>query len=104
MEILEDWNCCGAVYLSNYEGGRRASTGLGALNLAKATQQNANLFVGCSECYRKLLRTKCYLKTDLELKGEIDEFLKEDDMEIAPDIEIEHLLDYYRLVIGLDTI
>lgn len=104
LNILEDWNCCGAVYLSNYEGGRRASTGLGALNLAKATQQNANLFVGCSECYRKLLRSKYYLKTDPELKAELDEFLKEDNMEISPDIEVEHLLDYYRTVIGLDTI
>ena len=104
LNILDDWNCCGAVYLSNYEGGRKASTGLGALNLAKATQQHANLFVGCSECYRKLLRTKYYLKTDEDLKHDIDEFLLEDNMSIDPDIEIEHLLDYYREVIGLENI
>ena len=97
LTILDDWNCCGAVYLSNYDGGRRASTGLGALNLAKATQQNANLYVGCSECYRKLLRTKHYLKTDPALKQDIDEFLKEDNMEISTDINVEHLLDYYRI-------
>ena len=104
LHFLDDWNCCGAVYLSNYQGGHEASVALGALNLAKATQQNANLFVGCSECYRKLLRSKYYLNTDPKLKSEIDDFLKEDNMNVASDIEIEHLIDYYRVTIGLENI
>ncbi len=71
LEILEDWNCCGSVYLTNYTGGHKASVGLGALNIAKATKENADLVIACSECNRKILRSRYYLRKDEDLQEEI---------------------------------
>jgi heterodisulfide reductase subunit B len=101
IEMLEDWNCCGAVYLTDFTGGHKASVGLGALNIAKATKEEADLYIACSECYRKLLRSRYNLLTDNDLLEEIKDFLAEDNMELNLDTKIRHLLDYYRDEIGL---
>jgi heterodisulfide reductase subunit B len=100
IEILDEWNCCGSVYLTNYTGGHKASVGLGALNMAKATKENADLVIACSECNRKMLRSRYYLKKDGNLQTEIRNFLEKDDMTLDVETGIYHLLDYYINNIG----
>ena len=104
LEILDDWNCCGSVYLTNYTGGHKASVGLGALNIAKATRENADLVIACSECNRKILRSRYYLRKDEDLQKEIREFLEKDGMNLDVNTEILHLLDYYINVVGFEKI
>jgi heterodisulfide reductase subunit B len=104
IEILDEWNCCGSVYLTNYTGGHKASVGLGALNIAKATKENADLVIACSECNRKMLRSRYYLKKDEYLQKEIRNFLEKDDMPLNVDTGIYHLLDYYINNIGFKKI
>jgi len=67
---LPDWNCCGATSAHNFD--RFLAVALPARNIALAQEQGGDLVTPCSACYSRLKKADYLLRTNPELRGEIE--------------------------------
>jgi len=77
---------------------------LAAKNLAHAEQQNFNILTLCTGCASTLKKVNKLLKEDNKLRQQINEQLKEANLEFKGTIEIKHLLQFLKEDIGIDKI
>ena len=72
---LDDWSCCGAT--SAHVTNHKLALALSARNLALAEKQNLKeLFAPCAACFSRLALTQCELKSDSNLKTEIEDIIE----------------------------
>ncbi len=95
VEILPDWNCCGAR--EGYEAGEVIGLALAARNLALA-QEASFLITTCSLCFYNLKRADILLRKDPQLLERVNLVLKEAGLQYHPGrIRPLHLLEFLSL-------
>ncbi len=60
VQVLEDWNCCGATASRTVDAALTAR--LGGRNLALAAQRGCDVLVNCAACYNNLAFSAAYLR------------------------------------------
>lgn len=99
---LDRWYCCGAVYSLASDN---LMNKLSAIrNLIRTQEQGYQKFIPlCSMCYNVIKQANLMVKNDLESLDKINDFMdREQDYE--GNIEVIHLLQLFRDVIGYDKI
>jgi heterodisulfide reductase subunit B len=98
---MPEFNCCGLpLDPINHE----AMLLLAAKNLAHAEQQNLNIIALCTGCASTLNKVNQLLKKDNNLRQQINEQLKEANLEFKGTIETKHLLQFLKENVGIDKI
>jgi heterodisulfide reductase subunit B len=103
VEIAEmpDFNCCGLpLDPINHE----TMLLLAAKNITHAEQQGLNILTLCTGCASTLKKVNKQLKEDTQLRQQINEQLKEANLEFKGTIEIKHLLQFLKEDMGIDKI
>lgn len=98
---IEEFNCCGYP-LRNIDF--KASILAATRNLALAEKENLNMIVLCKCGFGMLKHAAHILKEDTSLLKEINNTLKEEDLEFKGGIEISHLLSVLYHDVGVDNI
>ena len=75
-----------------------------ARNIAIAEEKKMNIITLCNGCENTLAIVNYKLKNDLELKGKVNEVLKEIGREFKGTIKIKHLLQVLKDDIGLNNL
>jgi heterodisulfide reductase subunit B len=93
FEEIKDWNCCGASI--SYAGANELSIQtLNARNIAIAESTGGyDIVAPCSSCYIQMIKTNHELKEDEELRNQINEILKEGNLDFKGSVNVRHLLD-----------
>ncbi|MCL2135473.1 MAG: CoB--CoM heterodisulfide reductase iron-sulfur subunit B family protein [Candidatus Bathyarchaeota archaeon] len=103
VELVEmpEFNCCGLpLDPVNHE----AMLILSAKNLAIAEQQGLNILTLCPGCAGTFKKVNKILKDDPVLRQQINEHLKEVQLEFKGTTEVRHLLQFLKEDIGIDKI
>ncbi|MDR2202791.1 MAG: CoB--CoM heterodisulfide reductase iron-sulfur subunit B family protein [Nitrososphaerota archaeon] len=103
VEIVEmpEFNCCGLpLDLVNHE----AMLILAAKNLAHAEQQDLNILTLCTGCASTLKKVNKILKTNDQLRQQINEYLKEANLEVKGTTNTKHLIQFLTENVGIDKI
>ncbi|RLI29410.1 hypothetical protein DRO50_01645 [Candidatus Bathyarchaeota archaeon] len=99
---LKEASCCGDPVKSL---NRFAALYLASRSLALANQTGlTDLLAPCSRCHFTLSETKYLLERDAETREKIEKLLKEENLELNPDIEIWHVIDLLHDKLGLEKI
>jgi len=103
VELVEmpEFNCCGLpLDPVNHE----AMLVLAAKNLAIAEQEGLNILTLCTGCAGTLKKVTKLLKENSQLREQINEHLKEVNLEVKGTVETKHLLQFLKEDIGIDKI
>ncbi len=104
MEVMSDWNCCGAS-VGNIGGGRLPTTALSGRNLAKAQQQQAtDVLTGCAACYLNTHGANERIKADLALRHKVNESLSVADLSYEDNLQVRHACEVIVNDAGIDAI
>jgi heterodisulfide reductase subunit B len=107
LELLFDWNCCGATIYMNTD--ETKAFALSARNLALAERQgNGNgactLVTPCSACYLIMNKTRHYVKEYPAVAQAVSKALAAAGLEYQGTVPVRHPLDILVNDIGLETI
>ena len=93
FEEIKDWNCCGASI--SYAGANELSIQtLNARNIAIAESTGGyDIVAPCSSCYIQMIKTNHELKEDEALRNQINEILKEGNLNFKGSVKVRHLMD-----------
>jgi len=86
---IEDWNCCGAAAVHSMNN--LLSLCLPARNIAMAQKRDLELVIPCAGCFNMLKRAERVLKTDPEMRREVESivgFTYREDLKIRALIDI----------------
>ena len=98
---IKEFNCCGYP-LRNIDF--KASILAATRNLALSEKENLPILILCKCGFGMLKHAAYILKEDTSLLKEINDTLKEEDLEYKGDIEIKHLLSVLYHDVGVDNI
>ncbi len=106
MEVIDDWNCCGAT---EYFGiSLTPAYALIGRNLALAAKQAKNsdtIVASCSACYLNLAKADHYMAERASLGSNVNKALAAGDLHYDPgSMKVRHLLDVLINDVGLDII
>lgn len=106
MQVIDDWNCCGAT---EYLGiSLTPAYALIGRNLALAVKQAKNsdtIVASCSACYLNLAKADHYMAERSSLGSNVNKALAAGDLHYDPgSMKIRHLLDVLINDVGLDAI
>jgi heterodisulfide reductase subunit B len=96
---IEDWNCCGAAAVHSMN--KFLSLCLPARNIAMAQRRDLELVVPCAGCFNMLKRTEHALKTDPEMRREVESTVG---FTYREDLKIRALIDMVVNGIGFGRI
>jgi heterodisulfide reductase subunit B len=96
---IEDWNCCGAAAVHSMN--RLLSLCLPARNIAMAQKRDLELVVPCAGCFNMLKRAEHALRTDPEMRREVENTVG---FVYREDLKIRALIDMVVNGIGFDRI
>jgi heterodisulfide reductase subunit B len=97
----DDFSCCGyPLGPLKYNG----FLALAAKNLCIAERENLDIIGLCSSCTVNLTKANHILKENAGLRGEVNEILKEIDLEFKGTVKIKHITRVLKEDIGLDRI
>ena len=96
---IEDWNCCGAAAVHSMN--KLLSLCLPARNIAMAQKTDLELVVPCAGCFNMLKRTERALKTDPEMRREVESTVG---FTYREDLKIRALVDMVVNGIGFGRI
>ncbi len=102
VELLEETTCCGGNTIE--EESRELSYAINARNIALAERRGLDLLVSCNTCYMVIAKAKLAIDSDSELKGRINELLKEEGLEYTGRVKIWHIVDFLRDEVGIEKI
>jgi heterodisulfide reductase subunit B len=77
---------------------------IAARNLTIAESMGANIVVTCNGCYGTLQEANHMLKSNKELKGQVNEVLAKVGREFKGTIEVRHVVDVLKNEVGLERI
>lgn len=102
LQELEDWNCCGATTYSHVD--QLLAYTLVARNLALAEKEGLDMVAPCSACYKNAYFTNADIREDPDLAEHINFALKEDNLQLKGEIEVQHLIEIFFKQIGVEKI
>ena len=104
LEELDDWNCCGAS-VGQIAGGSLPNTALSGRNLAKAEAQGPqDILTGCAACYLNTHGANEKIKSDVALRGRVNEALGAADMSYDADLQVRHACEVIVNDVGVDAV
>ena len=73
LDELDDWSCCGAssAHMTNF----KLSVALPARDIIAAEKRGLDVMVPCAACFNRFKSAQHHLKTNDELRGEIEEMI-----------------------------
>jgi heterodisulfide reductase subunit B len=103
VELVEmpEFNCCG---LPLDPVSHDLMLTLAARNLCLAEQRSLNIMTLCPGCAGTLRKVNKTLQEDKELKGKVNAYLKEVDMEFKGTIQVRHLVQALAEDVGFERI
>jgi len=96
---IEDWNCCGAAAVHSMN--HLLSLCLPARNIAMAQKRDLDLVVPCAGCFNMLKRAERALKTDPDIRREVENTVG---FTYREDLRIQALIDAVVNGIGFGRI
>jgi heterodisulfide reductase subunit B len=104
LEELDDWNCCGAS-VGHIAGGQLPNTALSGRNLAKAQGHGKqDVLTGCAACYLNTHGVNEKIKSDVRLRGRVNEALAEADLAYDDDLQVRHACEVIVNDVGIDAV
>ncbi len=104
LEELDDWNCCGAS-VGRIGGGALPNTALTGRNLAKAQEQGPqDVVTGCAACYLNTHAGNEKIKSDVKMRGKVNEALSAADLSYDDDLRVRHMCEVIVNEVGIDKI
>ncbi len=105
VELIEisNWNCCGTVFGMATDDLVHQLAPL--RNLLRVKEQGGDkVTTMCSMCYNTLKRANYLIREDEEKKTLLSDFMNEEPVRYEGDVEIFHLLEVLRDVVGFEKI
>ncbi|MFX1484406.1 MAG: CoB--CoM heterodisulfide reductase iron-sulfur subunit B family protein [Promethearchaeota archaeon] len=102
VELLNNANCCGAMYIEALN--ENAFLALSGRILALAGKLGKNLLTICGGCANSLKYSKKLLDRRKSARTELNSLLAEEGLEYSKDVKVKHLLDVFEEDIGLKKI
>lgn len=105
MEEIENWQCCGGVFISARD---EAATKLPSVRaLAAARDAGMPLVTVCSACHNVIKQTNHAMQTDVDFNVKVNLYMEQDKEEFVPyhgETEVYHYLEFLRDKVGFDKI
>ena len=102
---IENWQCCGGVFVSAKDEIATKLSSVRALTAAKA--ENQPLVTVCSACHNVIKQTNNAMQTDDEFASKVNNYLAQDKDFKEPyggETEVLHYLELLRKYVGFDKI
>lgn len=101
LEEIEDWQCCGGVYLT---AKNEVATKLSSVRALKdAKDKNQPLVTVCSACHNVIKQTNHALQTDAEFCNKVNNYSAFDEP-YCGETEVYHYLEMLRDIVGFDKL
>lgn len=102
---VEDWQCCGGVYVSARD---EIATKLSSVRaLMSARDKGQPLVTVCSACHNVIKQTNHAMQTDAEFADKVNLYMSQDKEKREPyhgETQVYHYLELLRDVIGFDKV
>ena len=105
VELVEvsSWNCCGTVFGMSTDDLLHQLAPL--RNLLRVQEQGGDkVTTMCSMCYNTLKRANHLIRTDEEKKTLLADFMSEEPVQYEGGVEVLHLLEILRDVVGFEKL
>ncbi|TFG09795.1 hypothetical protein EU538_03940 [Candidatus Thorarchaeota archaeon] len=102
LTTMKDANCCGAQYVESLS--RPAFAALSGRILALAEREGLDILAICGACSGSLKTVKHELDSDRYLRSEVNDLLKDEDLEYTGNVHVKHLLQIFQEDIGYNAI
>ncbi len=103
LEVIPDWNCCGATVAPG-PAGSYTSRILAARNLALAASRGLDVLVGCSACYLALSGANRRFQEDALFRIRANEALAEGGLRYDGNLRVRQVLEVIARDVGLDKV
>jgi len=100
---LDRWNCCGTVYSLLADDVMRQVAPIRNLIRTKEAG-NSQLMTGCSMCYNTVKRANIHARNSAEDLALMNEFMYEEPVDYAGDVDVVHVLEVVRDEIGFEAL
>ncbi len=101
LEEIEEWQCCGGVFVSAKDEIATKLSSVRALKAAKAKEQP--LVTVCSGCHNVIKQTNHCMQNDKDFANKVNRYMAEDE-EYNGETEVYHYLELLRDVVGFDKV
>lgn len=102
---VEDWQCCGGVFVSSND---EIATKLSSVRaLSSAAENNRPLVTVCSACHNVIKQTNHQIMTDKTFADKVNLYMSQDKENNAPyygEAKVLHYFELLRDVVGFDKI
>lgn len=102
---LEDWQCCGGVFVSARD---EIATKLSSVRaLSAAARKDQPLVTVCSACHNVIKQTNHAMQTDAEFADKVNRYMAQDKDAPAPyhgETTVYHYLELLRDVVGFERV
>ncbi len=102
---IENWQCCGGVYVTAKD---EIASKLPAVRALKAARDDARPLVSvCSACHNVIKQTNYAMKNDEDFANKVNLYMSQDKEPTEPyhgETEVYHYLELLRDVVGFDKI
>ena len=102
---IEDWQCCGGVFISAKD---EIATKLSSVRALIAARDKGEPLVSvCSACHNVIKQTNHAMQTDADFAAKVNLYMAQDKNESEPyngETEVYHYLEFLRDKIGFDKI
>lgn len=105
LEEIENWQCCGGVFISAKDEAASKLPSVRALSAARDKGQP--LVTVCSACHNVIKQTNHAMKTDADFNVKVNLYTEQDKNGTAPyhgETEVYHYLELLRDFVGFDKI
>ncbi|RDH88126.1 MAG: heterodisulfide reductase, subunit B [endosymbiont of Escarpia spicata] len=100
---LDRWNCCGTVYSLSTDDLMRQVAPI--RNLLRTRERgDSQLMTGCSMCFNTLKRANNRARANEEDLASMNDFMYDEPVDYAGDVDVLHVLEVVRDQIGFDAI
>ena len=101
LEEIENWQCCGGVFVT---ARNEVATKLSSVRaLKEANAKGQPLVTVCSACHNVIKQTNHAMQNDKEFAAKVNRYMA-DEAPYAGETEVYHYLELLRDVVGFDTV
>lgn len=100
LEEIEDWQCCGGVFITAKD---EVATKLSSVRALKAAAEKEQpLVTVCSACHNVIKQTNYSIRTESEFADKVNRYMA--DGTYSGETEVYHYLEMLRDIIGFDAL
>jgi len=101
LEEIEEWQCCGGVFVTSKDEVASKLSSVRALKAAKEKEQP--LVTVCSGCHNVIKQTNHCMQTDKEFADKVNRYMA-DQTDYNGECTVYHYLELLRDVVGFDKV